>query len=156
MASRSVLEDVPKTASLALLALFLTQSKAESHIPWQANANLCRSSFPGQMKARTALHKDIVHASDDSSADEEVDHPSTAPAPDAEVAYSFDAHRGPSHGSQILNVALEKAIERYEIRETDKLIKNEYEVLDADGEPLTPPKKRNIAPEDADYEFVDA
>ena len=65
--------------------------------------------------------------------------------------------RGPSHGSQILNVALEKAIERFEIRETDKLIKNEYEVLDADGELLSPaPKKRHVAPEDADYEFIDA
>jgi hypothetical protein len=111
---------------------------------------------PGPTKARNALNKDIAHVSDDSSADEDVDHPSTAPAPDAEIAYSFDAHRGPSHGSQILNVALEKAIERYEIRETDKLIKNEYEVLDADGEPLSPAKKRHIAPEDAEYEFVDA
>jgi hypothetical protein len=109
------------------------------------------------MKARTALNKDMSVTSDDSSADEEVEHPSTAPAPDAEIAYSYDAERGPTHGSQILNVALEKAIERYEIRETDKLIKNEYEVLDADGELLSPaPKKRHIAREDADYEFVDA
>jgi hypothetical protein len=37
------------------------------------------------------------------------------------------------------------------------LIKNEYEVLDADGELLSPaPKKRHVAPEDADYEFIDA
>jgi len=115
-----------------------------------------KSSYPGHMKARTALNKDIAHASDDSSADEDIEHPSTAPAPDSEVAYSFDAHRGPSHGSQILNVALDKAIERYEIRETDKLIKNEYEVLDADGEPLSPAKKRHVAPEDAEYEFVEA
>ncbi|KAF1932676.1 uncharacterized protein M421DRAFT_416298 [Didymella exigua CBS 183.55] len=116
-----------------------------------------KASYPGPMKARTALNKDMSVASDDSSADEEVEHPSTAPAPDAEVAYSYDAERGPTHGSQILNVALEKAIERYEIRETDRLIKNEYEVLDADGELLSPaPKKRHVAPEDADYEFVDA
>jgi hypothetical protein len=109
------------------------------------------------MKARTALNKDMAYASGDSSADEDVEHPSQAPALDAEVAYSFDATRGPSHGSQILNHALEKAIERYEIKETDKLIKNEYEVLDADGELLSPaPKKRHVAPEDADYEFVDA
>ena len=109
------------------------------------------------MKARTAFNKDMTVASDDSSADEEVEHSSTAPAPDAEIAYSYDAQRGPSHGSQILNVALEQALERYEIRETDKLIKNEYEVLDADGELLSPaPKKRHVAPEDADYEFVDA
>lgn len=105
------------------------------------------------MKARNALNKDMAYASGESSADEDVEHPSTAP--DAEIAYSFDAQRGPSHGSQILNHALEKAIERYEIKETDKLIKNEYEVLDVDAEVHSPlPKKRNVAPEDEDYYFV--
>ncbi|KAF2133577.1 hypothetical protein P153DRAFT_282555 [Dothidotthia symphoricarpi CBS 119687] len=125
--------------------------------PARVSPNM-KSPYPGPwMKARNALTKDITYASGDSSADEDVEHPSSAPAPDAEVAYSFDATRGPSHGSQILNGALEKAIERYEIRETDKLIKNEYEVLDSDGEAISPaPKKRNAAPEDEDYEFVDA
>jgi hypothetical protein len=121
-----------------------------------AHANQRRSSYPGQMKARTALNKDMAYASGESSADEDVEHPSAAPAPDAEVAYSFDATRGPSHGSQILNHALEQAIERYEIKETDKLIKNEYEVLDVNAETLTPlPNKRNVAPEDEDYYFVE-
>lgn len=109
------------------------------------------------MKERTALNKDMAYASGESSADEDIEHPSTAPTADAEVAYSFDASRGPSHGSQILNHALEKAIERYEIKETDKLIKNEYEVLDIDAEALSPqPKKRTVAAEDEDYYFVDA
>ncbi|OAL00835.1 hypothetical protein IQ06DRAFT_149624 [Phaeosphaeriaceae sp. SRC1lsM3a] len=125
--------------------------------PARVVAQFKPSSYPGAMKARTALNKDMAYASGESSADEEVEHPSTAPAPDAEVAYSFDASRGPSHGSQILNHALEKAIERYEIKETDKLIKNEYEVLDVEAEALSPqPKKRNVAPEDEDYYFVDA
>lgn len=108
------------------------------------------------MKARTAFNKDMASASGDSSADEEVEHPSVVP--DAEIAYSYDAHRGPSHGSQILNHALEKAIERYETKETDTLIKNEYEVLgiDADDEGMTRPRHRNVAPEDQEYEFVDA
>jgi len=109
------------------------------------------------MKARTSLHKDMTCASGESSADEDVEHPSAAPEPDAEVAYSFDAQRGPSHGSQILNHALEKAIEQYETKETDKLIKNEYEVLDVEAEALSPaPRKRNVAPEDEDYYFVEA
>lgn len=109
------------------------------------------------MKAQNSLKKDIASASDDSSADEDVEHSSTAPAPDAEIAYSYDAERGPSHGSQILNHALEKAIERYEVKETDKLIKNEYEVLDLDADVVSPlPKKKHVAPEDEDYYFVDA
>lgn len=109
------------------------------------------------MKARNALSKDMASASGDSSADEEIEHPSTAP--DAEVAYSYDAHRGPSHGSQILNYALEKAIERFETKETDTLIKNEYEVLDMDADDESSSarcKRRNVALEDEEYEFVDA
>lgn len=109
------------------------------------------------MKARTAANKDIASASGDSSADEDVEHPSAAP--DAEIAYSFDAYRGPSHGSQILNHALDKAIERFETKETDNLIRNEYEVLDIDADDegsLSHSKRRKIAPEDAEYEFVDA
>jgi hypothetical protein len=119
--------------------------------------NKRRSVYPGHMKARTALNKDISTASGESSADEDVEHPSTAPAPDAGIAYSYDAERGPSHGSQILNYALEKAIEKYEVKETDKLIKNEYDVLDINADILSPlPRKRNVAPEDDDYFFVEA
>lgn len=116
-----------------------------------------KSTYPGAMKARNALSKDMASASGDSSADEEIEHPSTAP--DAEVAYSYDAHRGPSHGSQILNYALEKAIERFETKETDTLIKNEYEVLDMDADDESSSarcKRRNVALEDEEYEFVDA
>ncbi|KAI4692805.1 uncharacterized protein J4E88_001173 [Alternaria novae-zelandiae] len=113
-----------------------------------------KASYPGPMKARTAFNKDMASASDESSADEDVEHPSAAPAPDAEVAYSFDAHRGPSHGSQILNHALDKAVERFETKETEKLVKNEYEVLDLYDE--APRPKRHVAPEDDEYEFVDA
>jgi hypothetical protein len=106
------------------------------------------------MKARNAFNKDMASASDESSADEDVDHASAAPAPDADIAYSFDAQRGPGHGSQILNHALEKAVERFETKETEKLVKNEYEVLDLYDE--APRPKRHVAPEDDEYEFVDA
>ena len=78
--------------------------------------------------------------------------------PDADITYSFDAARGPSRGSQILGLALAKAIERYEVHATDKLIKEEYEVLDTDGESVAsgPSRKgkKGAAVDEEDYEFV--
>lgn len=114
-------------------------------------------SSVGIDKARSTIKNDIAYASGDSSADEEVDHPSVAPVPDAGVAYSFDAERGPSHGSQVLGLALAKAIETFEVRQTDKLIKDEYEVLRLDDDALSPGPStaRKVAPEDEDYEFIE-
>lgn len=116
-----------------------------------------KSSYPGPMKARYVASQDMASASGDSSADEEIEHPSNAP--DADITYSYDAYRGPSLGSQILNHALDKAIERFETKATDMLIKNEYEVLDMDADDEgsgTRSKRRIIAPEDEEYEFVEA
>ncbi|KAF2654484.1 hypothetical protein K491DRAFT_693792 [Lophiostoma macrostomum CBS 122681] len=114
-----------------------------------------KSGNRGLDKARAAIKTDINYASGESSADEDIEEPSAAPAPDAEITYSFDAERGPSHGSQVLGHALAQAIERYEVRQTDKLIKEEYEVLDYGA--LSPaPKvgKNNPTGEDDEYEFV--
>jgi len=103
---------------------------------------------------------------DSSSSNSDHDEGVAAPAPDAGVMYSFDANRSPSQGSQILNTALAKAVERFEERETVKLVKNEYDVLDSEGESmgLTPVKKSKgkaktveaarSDEEDEDYEFV--
>lgn len=104
-------------------------------------------------------------SSDESSASADEDHeaPTAGPAGDEGVMYSFDANSGPNHGSQILNVALAKAIEKYEDKETVKLVRKEYEMIDDDGESLglTPVKKgkgkgkdRSANVEDEDYEFV--
>lgn len=86
---------------------------------------------------------------------------------DAGVAYSFDAAKGPSQGSQILNVALARAVERFEEKETVKLVRNEYDVLDSEGESVgfVPGKKgkgrvvgeraaAGVPDADDDYEFV--
>ncbi|KAK5169514.1 uncharacterized protein LTR77_005490 [Saxophila tyrrhenica] len=103
------------------------------------------------------------NAVSDDSASSSSDHDEATPSPpaDAGVMYSFDAAKGPTHGSQILNVALAKAVERFEEKETVKLVKNEYEVLDTEGESVgvTPVKKGKVkaaAEEEADedYEFV--
>jgi len=99
--------------------------------------------------------------------------------PDGEcdgIMYSFDAPRAPSEGSQILNVALAKAVERFEERETVKLVSAEYDVLDTSGEVVAVPSAAgrrarkgkgkgsspvmaatvaaDVADADEDYEFV--
>ncbi|KAI9887656.1 MAG: hypothetical protein M1823_000520 [Watsoniomyces obsoletus] len=51
------------------------------------------------------------------------------PSNDPEVFYSFDAPNGPGQGNHILDHALTKAVERFEVKQTDKLIREEYEVV---------------------------
>ena len=102
------------------------------------------------------LDETHAHNSDSSEIDEPIE---PCAAPDAEIAYSFDADRGPSHGSTVLSSALAQAVERFETKATEKLVKDEYEVLPLDpDELLTPVKKagkRSAAlPEEEDYEFV--
>lgn len=76
-----------------------------------------------------------------------------------EVLYGFETTCAPSHGSQILNTALAKAIEQYEDKETIKLVRNEYELLDADEDEAhnlgqASARPRLLDAEDEDYEFV--
>ena len=86
----------------------------------------------------------------DSSAEEDVREASAAPEPDAGVTYSFDAPRGPALGSEILNMAINKAVERFENKETEKLIKSEYEVVGKD----TDIGQEGYIADDDDYELV--
>jgi len=105
-----------------------------------------------------------LNQSDESSTSADEDHDIAANIPAGEeIMYSFDAARGPNHGSQILNVALAKAIEKYEDKETVKLVRKEYEMIDddeGDSLGLSPVKKskdkeRIIIPaEDEEYEFI--
>ena len=95
----------------------------------------------------------------DSSADEDVE-PSAAPEPDSGITYSYDAERGPSQGSQVLGYALTQAVERFENKATDKLLKDEYLVLDSDGEPVASKADKKKATrliehdEEDEYEFL--
>jgi len=115
--------------------------------------------------AKVTRKQDMLEStavSDDSSNSSSDRDDTPSPSADAGVMYSFDANRGPSHGSQILNVALAKAVEKFEDRETVKLVKEEYELLDIEGEVVlgkTSKKKAKSSPvivpdADEEYEFV--
>lgn len=104
--------------------------------------------------------------SDSSDSNSDLEDAGSPPA-DVGIMYSFDAPRGPSHGSQIFNVALAKAVKKFEEKETVKLVKNEYDIIDSEGESvgLTPVKKGkgkakaepavvHDEEEDEEYEFV--
>jgi len=114
----------------------------------------------GTKNAKMAQRHDIIDnraAHSDSSGDEMPTESSAAPEPDADITYSFDAPKGPTHGSTVLSTALAKAVERFENTVTEKLVKEEYEVLD-DADICTPIKKGGkrsmLAAEEADYEFI--
>lgn len=120
-----------------------------------------------QNGAKIARKQDMLEgtAISDDSSNSASDH-EDVPSPPAcySIMYSFDATQGPSQGSQILNAALAKAVEKFEERETVKLVKEEYEVLNDDGESMgqSPVKKGkskvgrsiNVPDADEDYEFV--
>lgn len=72
---------------------------------------------------------DTDNSASDASAEDSIREASAAPEPDAGYTYSFDAPRGPGKGSQILGLALAKAVEKYETKATEKLVKEEYEVV---------------------------
>ncbi|KAI9850795.1 MAG: hypothetical protein M1838_005050 [Thelocarpon superellum] len=107
--------------------------------------------------ASTARRHDIdeEQSASDSSDPSELDavmEPATA-VPDAGITYSYDATAGPGRGSQILGMALAKAVEKFETRETDKLIKDEYEVVTEDAEEGKLSKKAGDA-DDEDFELL--
>ena len=105
-----------------------------------------------------------TNSDDSSTSNSDFEEGTPSPPADAGVMYSFDAARGPSHGSEILNVALAKAVEKFEEKETAKLVKNEYDIIDSEGESvgLSPAKKEGkrkakielVQEDEEDYEFV--
>jgi hypothetical protein len=111
--------------------------------------------------SKNAVRNDIldeshVHNSDSSDQDEPME---PCAAPDAEITYSYDANKGPTHGSTVLSHALSQAVERFENIATEKLVKDEYEVLPVNPEDLLTPIKKGgkrsaMSTEEDDYEFV--
>ena len=87
--------------------------------------------------------------SSESSANEE----SAAPEPDAGITYSFDAAHGPIAGSDILSLAVNKAVERFENKATEKLIKDEYDVVVPEDDHVFE-RNAGYAADDEDFEFI--
>jgi hypothetical protein len=98
---------------------------------------------------RRDLAEEVMHPSD-SSADEDIREASAAPEPDAEITYSYDAPHGPGRGSQILSIALAQAVEKFETKETETLVKNEYEVVAKESEH----DQEGYNADDDDFELV--
>ena len=86
----------------------------------------------------------------DSSTEEDVKEASAAPEPDAGYTYSYDAPGGPGKGSQVLGIALAKAVEKFETKATEKLIKEEYEVVGNEKEET----HAGYTADDDDFELV--
>lgn len=104
-----------------------------------------------------------ANTSDESSASADEDHDAGVvnALADDNLIYASNTTRQPSQGSQILNVALASAIAKYEDKETTKLVRKEYDMVEDDGESLglspvkrTRGKGQAIPAEDEDYEFV--
>lgn len=105
-------------------------------------------------RKRPVLNDDS-NESQDSSADEEVSFEEEAPQlGEVDVKYSYDASRGPSHGSEILGMAVAKAVEKYEDDKTSKLVSDEYEVLDTFSEAGEEPCYALGDDDDDDFEMI--
>ncbi|KAG9516170.1 hypothetical protein KCU71_g14928, partial [Aureobasidium melanogenum] len=135
------------------------RSKTYSYRHAEKSGLFCAVYVPG--KAKIARKQEMLADADEyagNSEDSSGTSGDEATTP-SEILYGFDNLRVPSHGSQILNTALAKAMEQYEDKETDKLVRNEYEILDADEEEAhnlghVSVKPKLLDAEDAEYEFV--
>ena len=92
---------------------------------------------------------DTDNCTSDSSTEDDVKEASAAPEPDAGYTYSYDASRGPGKGSQILGIALAKAVEKFETKAMEKLVKDEYEIVGNEKD-----THAGYAADDDDFELV--
>lgn len=116
------------------------------------------------MLSARELSSDEHSATDSSappSAEEDNATDPTTPLPEGTVMYSFDNATGPSSGSQVLSAVMDRAVERFHDLETTQLVRDEYELVDANGDSVKPRSKkgkrsakRPSGREDDEYEFV--
>jgi hypothetical protein len=100
-------------------------------------------------RAMRDAYKETVSDSSASSAEDEDEVPvpagyGDATDPEADIAYSFDARSGPNSGSGVLGYAVQKAMEQFENSATDKLVTDEYLVLDEAGEAVATTKAGRV------------
>ena len=108
---------------------FSTQYSARAE---RANIHANSTAHKQGHLAKKVLQNDfneVNGASDTGSSDEEVVGNNEATAvPEAEIMYSFDS-RGPSTGADILSDAVMQAVKRFENKQTEQLVKNEYDLV---------------------------
>lgn len=93
-------------------------------------ATLARKVFRNEVV--DAMDGPLAHVSDNSE-EEEVPDASAAPLPaEADFMYSYDSQAGPRGGGDILSHAITQAVRRFENNETEKLVNNEYDVVDGE------------------------
>ncbi|KAL8661954.1 MAG: hypothetical protein Q9202_005155 [Teloschistes flavicans] len=89
-----------------------------------------------KMSRKSDAYVNRIAAASDSSTEEDIREASAAPEIDAGIAYSYDAAHGPSTGGHILSMALAKAVEKYETKATEKLIMEDYEVVEKENDDI--------------------
>ena len=117
------------TSYICLTSLSYSQATRRG-IEWEKN----KAAKHGKVARKGTAYLDPDTCTSDSSAEEDIKEASAAPEPDVGVTYSFDAARSPGKGSEILSMAIAKAVEKYETQATEKLIKTEYEVVGKEKE----------------------
>ena len=130
----------------ALTTSLLSYSKAvRREVEFQQN----KAAQVAKISRKHESRFDNDTCTSDSSTEEDVKEASAAPEPDAGYTYSYDAPRGPGKGSQILGIALAKAVEKFEDKVMEKLVKEEYEVVGNEEDTRT-----GYAADDDDFELV--
>ena len=102
---------------------FSTMKQSEKRKVTAQNATVARKAF------RSEVLDTAIGSSDSSAGEEDAGDASAAPVPDVEIMYSYDATHGPGKGTDVLSHAVIKAVQRYETKVTEKLVK-EYEFVD--------------------------
>lgn len=125
------------------------------HASWKTNANISSKAdsakwHPHGLQGRVARKQDAlgeISSSPPSLSKSMMDllpssgqHNARSPSVDSGITYSFDAVSGPRKVVG-LDSLVDKAEKEFAARETDKMVKTEYEVLDGSGESIMIPKR---------------